>query len=81
MSLIHPELKLLTKHNWVHGGTVLYRSNVVLRLGIENMAPTMRHGADHVYWQKISSVATIDFLSHILTEHRLHEGAMTQGVR
>lgn len=76
-----PELKLLTKHNWVHGGTVVYRSNVVLRLGIENMAPSVRYGADHIYWQKISSVATIDFLSHVLTEHRLHDGTMTHGSR
>jgi len=74
----YPELKILSKHNWVHGGTVLYRSNIVLRLGLENMVPTVRYGADHVYWQKISSVATIDFLSHVLTEHRLHNGTMTQ---
>jgi glycosyltransferase involved in cell wall biosynthesis len=75
------ELERLTVDNWVHGGTVFYRSNVVLRIGLENMAPTVRYGADLVYWQKISHVAMIDFLPHILTEYRLHDGSMSQGAR
>jgi len=75
------ELQLLMKDNWVHGGTVLYQSNVVLRVGRENMAPARRYGADHDYWKKISRVATIDYLSKILAEHRVHEGSMTLGGR
>ncbi|WP_438031344.1 glycosyltransferase [Sorangium sp. So ce233] len=76
-----PEIEVLMKDNWIHGGTVLYQSNVVLRVGRENMAPTRRYGADHDYWKKISRVATIDYLSKILAEHRVHEGSMTLGGR
>ena len=75
------ELEILMKDNWIHGGTVLYQSNVVLRVGRENMAPTRRYGADHDYWKKICRVATIDYLSKVLTEHRVHEGSMTLGGR
>ncbi len=75
------ELELLMKDNWIHGGTVMYQSNVVLRVGPENMAPRRRYGADHDYWKMISRVATIDYLSRVLTEHRVHAGSMTQGGR
>ncbi|WP_437541978.1 glycosyltransferase [Sorangium sp. So ce367] len=75
------EIEILMKDNWIHGGTVLYQSNVVLRVGRENMAPTRRYGADHDYWKKLSRVATIDYLSKILAEHRVHEGSMTLGGR
>lgn len=75
------ELQVLENDNWVHGGTVLYRSNIILRLGRENMVPTKRYGADHVYWQKISQVSTLEYLSRVLAEHRLHGGSMTQGGR
>jgi glycosyltransferase involved in cell wall biosynthesis len=75
------ELKILLKDNWVHGGTVMYRSNVLLRIGLDNLAPTVRYGADHIFWQKMSHVATIDYVAHILTEYRLHANSMTQGGR
>jgi hypothetical protein len=74
-------LAILRKDNWVHGGTVMYRSNIILRVGLDNLAPSKRYGVDHVFWQKVSQVATMDYLSHILVEHRLHEGSMTQGGR
>jgi glycosyltransferase involved in cell wall biosynthesis/GT2 family glycosyltransferase len=77
------EIELLAreKDNWVHGGSIMYRSNVVWRVGLENLKPTKRYGADHVFWQNISRVATMDYLSTVLTEHRLHGGSMTQGGR
>jgi hypothetical protein len=28
--------------------------------------------ADHDYWKKVCRVATVDYLSKILTEHRVH---------
>ena len=75
------EVEILAKDNWVHGGTVMYRSNVVWRVGLENLTPMQRYGADHAFWQKVSKVANLDYLSTILTEHRLHSGSMTQGGR
>ena len=75
------EVEWLDKENWVHGGTVMYRSNVVWRIGPENLAPSVRYGADHIYWKNISRVASMDYLSTILTENRWHSGSMSQGGR
>lgn len=75
------ELSVLLKDNWIHGGTVMYRSNVLLRIGLDDLAPTQRYGADHVFWQKLSHVATIDYLARVLTEYRLHPNSMTYGGR
>lgn len=75
------EVEWLDKENWVHGGTIMYRSNVVWRVGLEHLAPTVRYGADHIYWKNISRVASMDYLSTILTENRWHSGSMSQGGR
>lgn len=70
----------LEKSNFIHNGTAMFRANVVLRLGTDNLHPTPFHyGEDWEFWKKVSGVATLDYLNKEVYKYRQHPNNITNG--
>lgn len=65
---------------FVHNGTTMFRSNVLLRFKDKDYHPVpWYYGEDHSFWKQVSTVATMDYLSRVVVEYRQHPNNLTNG--
>lgn len=73
--------ELMEGGNFVHNATTMFKTNVLLRMGLDNLSPTRNFGDDYEFWQKLGLVATMDYLNNVVAQYRQHSGNMNAGAR
>jgi glycosyltransferase involved in cell wall biosynthesis len=73
------EVAILAGHNFVHNATTLIRTTALLRVGIENLAPTVEPGLeDHELWCRLGVTGRIDYLDEVVALYRQHPESLTR---